>query len=236
MLFLSETGDYMREKRVFYSELAYVIGIIVLAFGTALLEKADFGMSMIVAPAYLLHLKISPYIPFFSFGVAEYVFQGFLLVLLSIVLRKIKFLFFLSFVTAFIYGNILNLFISLISFIPFEGIVFQIVFFVLGAIICSFGVSLLFHTYFPPEAYELVVKEFSQKYNTNIGKTKTIYDFCSCALAVVLSLCFFGGFVGIGVGTFICAIVNGWLIGKFSNLLDKYFNFKDALSLRKIIY
>ena len=110
--FLSEMEDYMKEKRVFYSELAYVIGIIVLAFGTALLEKADFGMSMIVAPAYLLHLKISPYIPFFSFGVAEYVFQGFLLVLLSIVLRKIKFLFFLSFVTAFIYGNILNLFLS----------------------------------------------------------------------------------------------------------------------------
>jgi len=80
----------VKEKKTFYCEVAYIIGIIILAFGTALMEKADFGMSMIVAPAYLLHLKISPHLPFFSFGVAEYVFQAFLLVLLSLVLRKVK--------------------------------------------------------------------------------------------------------------------------------------------------
>ena len=44
-------------KRTFYTEGAYVIGIISLAFGTALMEKADFGMSMVVAPAYLIYLK-----------------------------------------------------------------------------------------------------------------------------------------------------------------------------------
>jgi hypothetical protein len=31
----------MKEKRVFYSELAYFIGILVLALGTAFMEKAD---------------------------------------------------------------------------------------------------------------------------------------------------------------------------------------------------
>lgn len=41
----------MKIKRVFYTELAYAIGIIVLALGTALMERADFGMSMVVAPA-----------------------------------------------------------------------------------------------------------------------------------------------------------------------------------------
>ena len=46
----------MKTKRVFYTELAYAIGITVLALGTALMERADFGMSMVVAPAYLLHL------------------------------------------------------------------------------------------------------------------------------------------------------------------------------------
>ena len=69
----------MKEKRVIYSELAYFFGILVLALGTALMERADFGISMVVAPAYILHLKLSEYLPFFSFGVAEYVFQAVLL-------------------------------------------------------------------------------------------------------------------------------------------------------------
>ena len=68
----------MKGKRIFYCELAYFFGIVVLAFGTALMEKADFGMSMVVAPAYILHLKLSELFSWFSFGVAEYIFQGFL--------------------------------------------------------------------------------------------------------------------------------------------------------------
>ena len=102
----------MKGKRTFYCELAYIIGIVVLAFGTALMEKADFGMSMIVAPAYLLHLKVSEFLPFFTFGMSEYVFQAILLILLSVILRKVKKSYFLSFVTAIIYGMILDLFLS----------------------------------------------------------------------------------------------------------------------------
>ena len=91
----------MKGKRIFYCELAYFVGIVVLAFGTALMEKADFGMSMVVAPAYLLHLKVSQYLPFFTFGVAEYIFQALLLVLLSLVMGKAKKSYLLSFATAF---------------------------------------------------------------------------------------------------------------------------------------
>ena len=76
----------MKRKRIFYCEPAYFLGIVVLAFGTALMEKADFGMSMVVAPAYLMHLKISEYVPWFSFGMSEYAFQALLLILLSVVM------------------------------------------------------------------------------------------------------------------------------------------------------
>lgn len=38
------------KKRVFYTELAYILGLLVLAVGTAMMERADFGMSMVVAP------------------------------------------------------------------------------------------------------------------------------------------------------------------------------------------
>ena len=222
----------MKEKRTFYSEAAYFIGIVILALGTALMTKADFGVSMIVAPAYLLHLKLSPYFSFFTFGVAEYVFQAFILIVLAICLHKIKKCFFLSFGTAFIYGIILDAMMFAVGKLNLYGIVWQIVMYILGLIICATGVALLFRTYFPPEAYELFVKEMSEKHNVSLGKMKTIYDFGSCILAIIMSLCFFGGFVGVEWGTFVCAIFNGWLIGFIGRLLENRFVFKDGFSIR----
>lgn len=225
----------MKGKRIFYCELAYVFGMIILAFGNSFMEKADFGMSMVVAPAYLLHLKVSEFLPFFSFGMSGYVFQAVLLTALSIVMRKVKKSYFLSFATAFLYGLLLDAVMSLVALFGFEGIVWQCVLFVLGLVLSSIGVSLLLHTYFPPEAYEITVKEISQKYNISIAKIKTIYDCCSCVFGVILSLCFFGTFVGVKFGTVICALVNGFLIGRIGNFLESKFNFADALPLREKI-
>lgn len=55
-------------KRTFYTEAAYIIGLITLALGTAFMERANFGMSMVVAPVYLIYLKVSDYLNWFSFG------------------------------------------------------------------------------------------------------------------------------------------------------------------------
>ena len=60
------------KKKLLHSETAYVLAMIILSMGTALMERADLGISMIVAPSYLLHLKVSQTLPWFSFGVAEY--------------------------------------------------------------------------------------------------------------------------------------------------------------------
>ena len=94
-----------------------------MAFGTALMEKADFGMSMVVAPAYLIHLKISEYVPSFSFGMSEYIFQAVLLVLLSLGMHKFKKSYILSFATAFIYGTVLDIAINTVALFPYSGFV-----------------------------------------------------------------------------------------------------------------
>ena len=52
----------MKGKRIFYSERVYFVGIVVLAFSTALMERANLGLSMVVAPAYLVHLKLVEYL------------------------------------------------------------------------------------------------------------------------------------------------------------------------------
>ena len=67
------------KKRVFYTEWAYAVAMAGLSLSVALMTRADFGVSMVVAPAYLLYLKVNPVLPFFTFGMAEYTLQAVLL-------------------------------------------------------------------------------------------------------------------------------------------------------------
>lgn len=221
------------KKPVFYTELCYIFGMIIMAFAAAFTEKADFGMSMVVAPAYILHLKISEFWPWFTFGVAEYVFQGVLILLTVCVMRTLKRSYLLSFVTAVLYGVLLDTAMAVIAPLPDEHFGFRVLWYILGTVLCSFAVSLFFHTYLPPEAYELIVKELASKSKKNINRIKTAYDCASVVLGIVLSFSFFGFgvFVGVKWGTVICAVINGFLIGRFSKWLDRTFEFRNKFRL-----
>lgn len=222
-------------KRTFYTEVAYLLGVAVLALGTAMMERADFGVSMVVAPAYLIHLKASQYFSFFTFGVAEYTLQAALIVAVAVIQRKWKKYYLFSFVTAVLHGTLLDGAILLISIVFRTSMVSRILCYGMGMVLCSVGVALLFRTYVTLGAYELFVKEISNKLQVPIGKFKTIYDCTSCLVSIVLSFAFFGlwHFEGIKGGTIVCALLNGWLIVQITVLLEKLFDFDDALPLRR---
>ncbi len=221
-------------RRTFYTEAAYAIGLAALALGTALMERADFGMSMVVAPAYLVYLKVSEHVPWFTFGMAEYCLQALLIIVLALLLRGFRRRYLFSFITAFIYGNLLDVMMKAVSLIPGSGIVERCVCYCIGLVVCAAGVSLLFNTYIPPEAYELFVKEISSAFGFDISRTKTVYDCCSCMVAVAMSFLFigFGRFEGVKLGTVLCALVNGNLIGLCSRWFCRRFDFVDALGAR----
>lgn len=223
-------------KKRFSSELAYLLGIALIALSSALMQRADFGMSMVVAPAYILHLKLSQVFPWYSFGVSEYLLQGALLILMILIVRRFKRGYLFSFVTAVLYGLILDGFVALLRFLPAGPIPARIVYFILGLLICAVGVALVFNTYIAPEVYELLVKEISDRYRFALGKVKTAYDLISCLCAVILSFVFFGfgNFVGVNIGTLICALLNGFLISRVSVFLGKHFEFADSLPLRPL--
>ena len=223
-------------KKTFSTEAAYLFGILILALGTALMERADFGMSMVVAPAYLLHLKLSETLPFITFGMAEYLLQAVLLVALMVIRRRVQRGYFFSFVTAVCYGLVLDGCILLVGLISWAGLAFRIACYLLGMVLCSLGVALLFHTYISPEGYELFVKELSAMMGKPVSRVKTVYDCVSCGVGVLLSFVFFGFgvFEGVKLGTIFCALINGWLIGRITVFLEKRFVFADRFPLRRL--
>lgn len=211
------------------SEAAYVLGILLLALSVAMIASADFGVSMIVGPAYILSLKVS----FLTFGQAEYIVQGVLFIVLCLVMRGVRLVYFDAFVTGLIYGAVLDLWRKIIphfnpdAYAP--GVLplpLKIVYFTVGMVMTSFSIALLFNTYFYPQVYDFFVKAVTSKYKLNLTKFKIGFDATFLLISVVFSLLLFRRFNGIGFGTVIMTCCNGFLIGGFTRLFNRYFTFE----------
>lgn len=222
-----------KKKKIIYSELAYLLGNVLIAVGVAFMEKSNFGVSMVVAPAYLIYRWISPIWPVMTFGMAEYCLQGVLLLLMMLILRKFRLSWLFSFLTAVFYGFILDGVMLLVAFIP-DPLWVRIVLYVLGMIICAAGVSFMFHTYISPEVYELFVKEVSAGFGKDIHRFKTCYDIASLIVGIIMSFLIFGlwKFEGVKWGTIVCALINGFIISLFSKFYEKNFEFVDRWKFR----
>lgn len=221
-------------KKKISNEMAYVLGNILVAIGVALMERSDFGVSMVVAPAYLIYRKLSLVFPFFTFGMAEYSFQALLLIAMCLVLRRFRVSYLFSFVTAVFYGVILDIVMLPAALLPNQGFGVRAILYTLGAVLCSMGITLMFHTYISPEVYELFVKEVSSATGMEIHRFKTIYDCASCAVGLAMSFAIFGmwKFVGVSWGTILCALINGRIIRWFSAMYERRYTFRDALPWR----
>ena len=212
-------------------ELSYVFGIVLIALGVAFMTKADFGVSSIVAPAYIIHLKMTALgHTWCTFGTAEYMLQGLLLILMCITVRRFKWKYLLSFLTSIVYGLILDGWLLILGTEPFDTLAVRIVSMAVGAIISSAAIAFLFRTYLPQQVYELFVAEVVLRYKIKLQTFKLIFDLSMLALAVVLTFSLGIPLLsGIGLGTVICALLNSPMIGLFGRLYDRIMCFEPAL-------
>ncbi len=211
------------------SEAAYLPTIILIAFSVALTAAADLGVSMIVAPAYILSLKFD----FLTFGLAEYIVQGILFVVFCIIMKKVKLVYFTSFITGLIYGFILDMWRKFVPFLNPEAVApgsqpmwLRIIFLVVGMTLTSLAVALFFKIYIYPQVYDFFVKGLIKIKKIPTRRIKTGFDMCCLGVALILSFALFGKLNGIGWGTAAMTLFNGTLIALFEKLLDRFFIFE----------
>jgi len=220
----------MKKKMGGFAEIAWIIGIILCPLGVSLSARSGLGVSMVVAPAFVLYNKLSQYFSFFTFGMAEYLIQGVLILALCLVLKRFKLKFLLSFVTALCCGLMIDFWGSIVGTSPATVLWQQVLFALLGAVVTAFAISLFLRTYLPQEVFEVIVKEVSEKFGFNMDKVKWIYDISSLIFSIILMLCLFGtfSFNMIGAGTLFLTVVNAPLIAFFGKIVDKFFVFDSA--------
>lgn len=209
-------------------ELTYFLAVFTLSFSVAMITSTNFGVSMIVAPAYILSQKLT----FLTFGTAEYVVQAILFVLFCILMKKVKPVYFCSFLTGIIYGAVLDLWREIIPHFnpdvtPVGSLPFaiKVIYFTLGMLLTSLSIALFFKTYFYPQVYDFFVKGVSEKYGIKTTKFKIGFDFSFLIISCLLTFSLFRKLVGVGIGTIIMTCFNGLIIGFFSSFMDKHIDF-----------
>lgn len=205
-----------------YSVLNFILGTVFCALGVSLCTKSGFGLSMIGAPPYILHVWLSQYWPFFTQGTAEYVVQAVMLILTVIIVRRFKWRYLLCFATAVLCGLCIDGWLFLLGGNGLWGsLAARIVSLAAGLVITAFAIACFFRTDLPLQVYELLVAEVSDRYSKDTAKVKFIYDMCMLVLALALSLLLTGKLTGIGIGTVLAPLVNAPLISVFGRLIDK---------------
>lgn len=212
------------KKRKMYSEIIYFIAITFMSLGIALISLSELGLSMVVAPAYIISEKIDG----LTFGRAEYMVQGMVFCVFCIIKKKIKPVYFFSFFTGVLYGILIDFWRSLWG--KYMTIIIQsgklvlggrILYFIIGVICSAFSVSLFYRIYLYSPVYEFFVKGVSKEFGIDVIKFKRAFDASGLIIACILSAVLFQKLIGVGIGTFIMAYFNGIIIDHIGRLVDK---------------
>ena len=216
-------------KKKMSREFAYCMGLLTMPFAIALSTKANLGLSMIAAPAYIISEKTEA----LSYGQAEYIVQTLVLILMCLIVKKFKLSYLFSFITSILYGTLLDVDLYLLRGLEPKTLWFRVILFLLGMIITSLSVAFFFRTYIPPCSYDFFVRDVVAEKHADMRKFKTGFDAAFLLLSLLLSLLLFHGFVGVSIGTLVIVCVNGSLISAIDHFMEKHFEFYDRFPLRK---
>ena len=219
------------------NELLWLLGTIFVALGVTICSKADLGVSMIAAPAFILSEALQNLSPFFTVGATEYLIQGVLLITMCIAVGRFNWRYLLGFAVAVFYGYTLDLFLWVFGAVTFDTTTLRWVMLIVGDLITAFGVACFFRTYMPLQVYELFVAEVADRFNLTIAKVKSGFDMSLLIISILLavflfndfksfnwSTIYYSSFHSIGLGTIVTTLINSPFIALMGKLIDKLFD------------
>ena len=192
----------------------FTIGVIINAFGVAIITKAALGTSPISSVPYVLSLRFVP-----SLGQFTFVMNLFFIAA-QVVLRGRNFppVQFLQIVVNLVFSAFIDVGMKLLWWFEPDFLPVKLVALVLGCAVLGCGISIEV----APDALlvpgEGLVGTLSEKLNKRFGSVKIGFDLTLVAIALILSFIFFRGINGLGLGTIISALI----VGRFVNLCNAH--------------
>lgn len=193
----------------------FAIGVIVNAFGIALITKAAFGTSPISSLPYVLSLRFP-----LTFGEFTFLVNMLFIIVQPILLgRAFRPLQWLQIAVNVAFSASIDASMLLLSWLDISAIPLQIASLAAGCVALGIGVSIEVAPnvlYVPGEG---AVRAIAEATGRRFGSCKVAFDSTLVIIAVALSFAFFGHLSGIGIGT----VVSALLVGTVSNFVHERF-------------
>ena len=219
------------------NEAAWLLGTVLCALGVALCTKAGFGLSMIAAPPYIIHLKLYRYCHFFTQGACNYLWQGFIMILLSIFMRRFKLNYLYCFFATVIFGVCVDLWLFVLGGGGVASLMaMRIVYFCIGELSVAVAIAFCFRTTLPVQVCDLAVTEIASRLGENKDKVKLVNDIVMLIVSVALAIALNRSLDGLGIGTLIITVINAPLIALIGRLLDKTMEFSPRFPKLSAIF
>lgn len=200
----------------------WIFGNIFCNLGIVLLTKSDFGLSMIGAVPYILHVYLRDFFSWFTQGTSEYVVEAIVLIIGCIIIKRFEVKYLLTILEGVLAGFIIDgWFLVFGGNGAYEALEIRIISFAIGLVLTALGVAFFFRTMLPIETYDFVVMAIAAVYSLEQPKVKRVNDLIYLGLALVLSFVLTGKLTGIGVGTIIISFVNSYVIAFWLKIIDK---------------
>ena len=206
----------MPQRLVFFA-----LGVVINSFGVALITLGNLGTSAISSVPYVCSLQFL----MFSFGVTTFIWN-ILLILVQVVLlrRDFKPPQFLQIMVNVLFSAMIDVSMAILGILHPTMLWEQFLCIGLGCVALAFGIviELAPNVVVPGEG---VVRAIAKVSGVRVGTVKAVFDITLIIIAAVLSLIFFHGLRGVGIGTVISAV----LVGPIINIVNRVFTFQHRI-------
>lgn len=194
------------------------VGISLMSIGIALAKLAQLGTSPISSI-----LNVMSYITPLSIGNLTMIFMVLMIFLQMVILREVNLPIILQIVPGLAFGGLIDVFVDVFTNLGLPALMGhyleQLAFTLLGMVVLSLGVFFEVNSRSILMPGEGLVVALTLRTKKPFGKLKMYTDLTMVAVALVISLLYFQGLVGIREGTIIAALFTGRLVTLYSPLI-----------------
>lgn len=192
----------------------FVLGVAINSFGVAFITKSALGTSQISSVPYVLSLRF----PQLSFGMTTFL-VNLLFILAQVLLLKKDFhpIQFLQIAVNVLFSGLIDVSMALLGFFSPETIWLRGASLILGCVILAFGICVEVAPDVLMVPGEGAVRALAMAAGWRFGTAKICFDVTLIVIASALSLWFFGGLNGVGIGTLVSALT----VGRFVNWINR---------------
>ena len=203
----------MRERGMVKRISFYLIGTVIMAFGVSMAVRADIG----VAPGSTISYATSKLTPL-TIGQCSSLFYIFCMLLQLLITRKPSLKILFQFPMAYIFGLLIDTFYNLLN-IPLPGMLYRLLFLLAALFIFSLGIRIMVGADVLLSPADGLAYSLGNLFGWPMSKGKLAFDIIITAVTAILTYLTTGDlFLVVGIGTVICAIGTGPIIGLFTKL------------------